>query len=151
MINKPLFGKLTLCNQRGISLIEVMVAMVVITIGFTSVTLLQMRSLQASHSSYQQSLAAVQAGDLVESLWANACVIDEAGVLTDIEETWQEAHEDNDMMPNWEGSIEPLSTNATYEISIAWDDRLDSGNRRTYTYIARIPSVTCDAVTGANP
>lgn len=141
----------TFTNQKGISLIEVMVAMVVITIGFTSVTLLQLRSLQASHSSYQQSLAAVQAGDLVESLWANACVIDVAGVLADVEEAWFDAHEGNDMMPNWDGSIVPLSTNAAYEITIEWDDRLDSENKRIYRYIARIPSMTCEAVSGANP
>ena len=134
-------------SQKGISLIEVMVAMVVIAVGFTSVTVLQMRSLQASHSSYQQSLAAVQAGDLVERLWAGVCVLDDADIRADILSEWTGAHSINTLMPGWTGSMNFVPATFTYNITISWTDRLDA-DTRTFNYAARIPVTACDVAAG---
>lgn len=56
-------------SQSGLSLIEVMVALVVLSIGLLGIALLQMRALQSTHAAYQATLASIMATDAEERLW----------------------------------------------------------------------------------
>jgi type IV pilus modification protein PilV len=122
---------MTICDyaksrQQGISLIEALIAMVVLSVGLLSVAALQTRALQASHLSYQRSIAVSQANDAVERLWAGICQIfrqtdeqkdnllfppieDIKENLKIIEEDWQSVHKNkmivDTMAENWDGSI----------------------------------------------
>ena len=60
-----------LSYSMGFTLIEVLIALVVISIGLLGLLTLQIRSLHASHSAYLTSVASVQAMDLEERIRAN--------------------------------------------------------------------------------
>lgn len=62
---------------RGASLIEVMIALVVVSIGMLGIAAAQMKSLQSSRSSYAASIAAVRAADFGERLWGVLCAFKE--------------------------------------------------------------------------
>lgn len=55
--------------NRGFSLIEVIIALLVISIGLAGIAGLHLFSLRTAHSSYQSTLASVIALDLEERLW----------------------------------------------------------------------------------
>ncbi len=55
--------------QKGISLIEVMIALVVISIGLIGMAAMQMNTLQFVHSAHYRSMATTVALDLEERLW----------------------------------------------------------------------------------
>jgi type IV pilus assembly protein PilV len=57
----------------GFSLLEVLVTVLITSIGLLSLAALQARALQDSHSSFQRTVTVVQANDLVERLWAARC------------------------------------------------------------------------------
>lgn len=55
--------------QRGFTLLEVLVAIVVLALGLLGLAALQMNGLQSAHSSYQRSVATLSAQDAAERLW----------------------------------------------------------------------------------
>lgn len=55
-------------NQRGVGLIEVLVALVVLSTALLALALLQARSLQFNHASYLESQSNVYAYDLLERI-----------------------------------------------------------------------------------
>jgi type IV pilus assembly protein PilV len=63
-------------NQAGFNLIEVMIALVVISIGLLGLAILQMTSLQQNQSAYYRSQATLLAYDITDRMRAN---IDEVG------------------------------------------------------------------------
>lgn len=54
---------------RGLSLIEVLIALLVLSIGLVGMASLQLTSLKSAHSSYYRSLASAAALDTEERLW----------------------------------------------------------------------------------
>ncbi|MBA4253172.1 MAG: type IV pilus modification protein PilV [Pseudomonadota bacterium] len=65
-------------RAAGFTLIEILVALVILSIGLLGVAGLQLRSLQTSHSSFERSIATLQARDLVERMWANEGILYDA-------------------------------------------------------------------------
>lgn len=57
--------------QRGATMIEVLVAVVVLAIGLLGMALLQITSVQSNHSAYYRSQATVLASDLADRMRAN--------------------------------------------------------------------------------
>ncbi len=55
--------------QKGFTLIEVMIALAVLTIGLTGLAAMQLTSLQYVHSSHFRSMASTIAMDFEERLW----------------------------------------------------------------------------------
>lgn len=64
-------------GQRGFNLIEVMIAVVVLSLGLLGVAGLQLSSVRNTQGSFQRSLAAVYMNDMAERIYANT-----PGVLT---------------------------------------------------------------------
>nr|WP_256835895.1 type IV pilus modification protein PilV [Pseudomonas oleovorans] len=60
-----------LYGQRGFTLIEVMVALVVLAIGLLGMATLMMQSMQSSESAYSRSQATILAYDILERMRAN--------------------------------------------------------------------------------
>ncbi len=60
--------------QRGATLIEVMVAMIVLAIGILGIAALQTTSVQANYSSYYRSQATLMAADITDRMRANRTV-----------------------------------------------------------------------------
>src|ERR1700722_10857163 len=69
MLMKPI--NTTRLLERGFSLIEVMVAVVIICIGLLGIAKLQAMSLSNSTMSRQRAIAAIQAASLASSMHAN--------------------------------------------------------------------------------
>jgi type IV pilus assembly protein PilV len=57
------------CNAAGFTLIEVMIALAVLTIGLTGLAAMQLSAMQYSHSSHYRSMASTIALDFEERLW----------------------------------------------------------------------------------
>lgn len=57
--------------QRGITLVEVLVTLVVLSIGLLGIAMLQMNSLNANHSAYMRSQAVNLAYDMTDRMRAN--------------------------------------------------------------------------------
>ena len=58
-------------NQRGTTLIEVLVAIVVLAVGLLGMALLQITSVQSNHSAYYRSQVTILASDLADRMRAN--------------------------------------------------------------------------------
>ena len=69
-------------QQRGLTLIEVLIALLVLSIGLAGIAALHLTALRNVHSSYYTSIASSAALDLEERLWLAASGLEE-GCLTD--------------------------------------------------------------------
>ncbi|MCG5534691.1 type IV pilus modification protein PilV [Ectothiorhodospira mobilis] len=58
--------------QRGFSLIEALVALLVLSVGLLGLAALQLSALKGAHSAYQRTLASIAARDAQERLWMAA-------------------------------------------------------------------------------
>ena len=58
--------------QRGVTLIEALVTLFVLSVGLVGIAALHLNSMQNAHSSYYRSLASVIALDFEERLWITA-------------------------------------------------------------------------------
>ncbi|ANB01448.1 type IV pilus modification protein PilV [Ectothiorhodospira sp. BSL-9] len=67
--------------QSGFSLIEALVALLVLSVGLLGLAGLQLLGMQSSHSAYQRTVASVIATDAGERLWIK--LAEEGGALTE--------------------------------------------------------------------
>ena len=141
----------TRAHQRGVSLIEALITAVILAVGLLSVAAMQAKALQVSHTSYQRSVAVVQAQDAVERLWAGICVLNDSDALDQIETDWKNAHKGTDGMV-WiaEGDtgvatdtgsrIVPNGNGSGFDIFVVWRDaRLDTDST-TFEYSTILPN-----------
>ncbi|MFP3341737.1 prepilin-type N-terminal cleavage/methylation domain-containing protein [Vreelandella aquamarina] len=57
-------------RQQGFSLVEALVALVILSLGVISVAAMQFKAIQSANNGYQQSLVSVAALDAQERIWA---------------------------------------------------------------------------------
>ncbi len=77
LLSKPVNRR---CLQQGVSLIEAMIALIVLSIGLLGVLLLQTKGLSSSQESIHRQTASLLASDLLERIEANkAAVINASG------------------------------------------------------------------------
>ncbi|EHJ94944.1 type IV pilus modification protein PilV [Vreelandella boliviensis] len=92
-------------SQRGFSLIEALIALVVLSIGLIGVAAMQLKALQSANAGYQRSLASVAAVDAQERLWAALTTLNPGETCEDIdssavEDAWKDDwFKDNDQNP----------------------------------------------------
>ncbi len=130
-------------RQSGFSLVEVMVTLLVLSIGLLGIAALQVVALQSSSTSLHRSIAVIQANDLVERLWANVCDLDDVDRREDIEDAWNTAHA---------GSIpgrnvpDPVFNAGLYQIDIGWDETRVGGGPQNFVFFTRFPALpACDS------
>ena len=132
-------------RQSGFSLIEVMITMLVMAIGLLGLAALQLKSVQFSQASLQQSLAAMQATDMAERLWSNLCVLPDAAATAELIEQWQAEHAL--AMPQWKGQVTRHDAK-NYTIQVSWQDPKAPANkaaaRETLAHRVELPTGACE-------
>ncbi|WP_240525256.1 MULTISPECIES: type IV pilus modification PilV family protein [Halomonadaceae] len=80
-------------QQGGFSLVEALVALVVLSLGLISIAAMQLKALQAVQRGYQQTLVSVAALDAQERVWAATRHAEGCQdiPLAEIERAWQTA------------------------------------------------------------
>jgi type IV pilus assembly protein PilV len=75
-MNKAVIYKLNKSRNSGFTLVEIMVTLVIISIGMLGLSKLQLTSLRYNQNAYQRSIATQLAYDLANRMRANAIAID---------------------------------------------------------------------------
>lgn len=137
-------------KNTGFTLIEVLVALLVLSVGLLGVAAMQLKALQSSHVAYQRSVATLAAQDAVDRLWrataegGGGCLL---GTAVDVIET--------EFVSNWgaelPGLADPIQPDTTpgcrFVIDVRWvDERFEGetdagGDNAVFTlkYRTRVP------------
>lgn len=122
-------------HQEGATLIEVLIAIVVLSIGLLGLAGLQVTSVQSNHSAYQRSQATLLAYDLTDRMRANrtealtnAYLVDfptssSSNAVTGTQAAKDKAEWLNNLarnLPNGTGKVEKTGNLIT--IQVRWDD-----------------------------
>lgn len=101
-------------RNAGLSLVEVLIALLVLSIGLVGMAALHLNSLQSAHSSYYRSIASTIVLDFEERLWLALAESDAAGcpdaafvqsVRDQLNNDWNRVKPDN---PDWQWSSASL-------------------------------------------
>ena len=120
--------------SQGFSLLEVLIAVLVIAFGLLGMAALQLKTVQNSHSAFQRTLASVIAMDASERLWINLGD-SPAKTAATIQTEWLAA---------WNGALPAAGTASSIEdlggckwrVSVRWqENRLaDTNAVETFVY-----------------
>lgn len=135
----------------GFTLIEVLIAVLVVSIGLLALAGLQMKAMTTAHSSYMRSVAAIQATDLVERAWADICVLtgekasNPNAVFNLIVSSWAAAN--SELLPEWNSTASLDFDSGQLDIVVSWTEpRLAGGTAtETFSYTTRLPRLLCGA------
>lgn len=135
-------------RQRGLSMIEVLVAIVVISLGLLGMAGLQAAGLRSSHSALHRAQAAQLANDMAERVRANLGQATSYGLTladsgpscagvcgTDITDWLARLR----TLPAGDGAIAVDTANEVVTITVQWDDsRAGGAAAATHTLVTRL-------------
>ncbi|WP_240724632.1 type IV pilus modification protein PilV [Halomonas borealis] len=130
-------------SSRGFTLIEALVALLVLSIGLLGIAAMQLKSLQGAHAAYQRSIASLAAQDAQERLWAGLA---ESGSLTCPAEgevngpagTWHAQWET--FLPGLDPAPLESSGECEFDLTLTWEDERFAGEAApALTYTIRLP------------
>ncbi|PMR70975.1 type IV pilus modification protein PilV [Halomonas heilongjiangensis] len=128
-------------SSQGFTLLEALIAVLVLSLGLLGVAAMQLKAMQSAHVAYQRSVATLAAQDAVERLWvALGKSGGECPSADDIDDI-------NDWGTVWGvylgglGVDSPvMATGCEYTVTVAWDDaRFDGEDVSSLVYVVRLP------------
>lgn len=129
-------------SDRGFSMIEVLVTLVLLAFGLLGLAALQMKTLQSSHSAYQRGIANIVASDTVEMLWANiaaAAPLTTAQIQALAIQRWTQTENNQVTLPGVNiAIIEPAAGDTLYTVQVSWDETRFDDESTTFTYSFRL-------------
>ncbi len=130
-------------HPTGMTLIEVMVALLVLSIGLVGVAALTISSVTSAHSAYYRTLASAMAVDAEERMWINFAESNDIDItLGTVESDWND--EWATLLPGLDASLNLAESSSTFwrdvDILITWDEgRFDEDQaKESFGYRARI-------------
>ncbi|QTF92463.1 type IV pilus modification protein PilV [Halomonas sp. BM-2019] len=130
-------------RQKGFTLIEALVALLVLSIGLLGVAAMQLNALQGAHAAYQRSIASLAAQDAQERLWAELAAKDaleclNSGEVSSVLSGWIGSGW-SEFLPGFtQSSISPAS-GCEFSINVRWEDRRFGGDFENFSYMVRLP------------
>ncbi|WP_444989463.1 type IV pilus modification protein PilV [Halomonas mongoliensis] len=139
-----------LIRAKGFTLLEALIALLVLSIGMLGVAAMQLKALQGAHAAYQRSIASLAAQDAQERLWAE--MADKGGLECP---TWSSAQSFGGVSwhDTWEEYLPELVEEAVvpaaspnvgceFTISVSWSEGRFSGESPPdFVYSVRLPGV----------
>lgn len=136
---------------KGFTLIEVLVALLVLAIGLVGIAALQLNGLRNAHSSYYASIASSVALDFEERLWLAMADVgagcldadDIDDILSDLEGAWGTGAAGTVTIPalgvSRDGfSVDPSSSWIEASITVRWEDNRFGQPAEQFPYTARV-------------
>ncbi|MCE8039018.1 type IV pilus modification protein PilV [Halomonas sp. MCCC 1A11062] len=130
--------------QSGFTLLEALIAVLVLSIGLLGVAAMQLRALQSAHMGYQRAVVSLAAIDAQERAWAGLASNGACPAAGDIQGGW---------LGQWFGTGRVLTNDASnvgsgasdceYIVSISWqEDRYSDGESGdAFVYQFRLPEL----------
>ncbi|MGQ0332787.1 prepilin-type N-terminal cleavage/methylation domain-containing protein [Halomonas elongata] len=123
--------------QQAFTLLEALVALLVLSVGLLGMASVQLESLRGAHVGYQRGLASLAAQDAVELLWSRL----EAGRCPGLgaeEADWEARWRAR--IPGLQGRVEPAGDDCTYVVTLEWQaSRLADEGETSFVYTTRLP------------
>lgn len=128
--------------QSGFTLLEALIALLVLSIGMLGVAAMQLKALQGAHAAYQRSIASLAAQDAQERLWASLAqsedlVCPSESVVNGEDEAW-------DLV--WSAFLPGLGADpieglddCEFRVSVVWSEQRFGGTQETFSYFIRLP------------
>ncbi len=133
-------------KNRGLTLIEIMIAVFVLSVGLLGLAGLQITGLKNNHSSQMRTEATIQANNILERMRINRAVALAGGydiALTDAAPSGSDLVQQDlnqwltelaSNLPSGDGSIQTNLATGVTVITIQWDDSKGTGGSSTQTF-----------------
>ncbi|WP_404299044.1 prepilin-type N-terminal cleavage/methylation domain-containing protein [Halomonas sp.] len=138
--------------QAGFTLLEVLIALLILSFGLIGISLLQVKSLHGVHHAYLGSVANMAARDVKEQLWAKKIEMlrdtpVDATLCPAADASKLEVSGWTNKLPDGEILVTSLETPCEYVVEVRWiDSRLNTdevqGAYTTYQYYVSIPTAS---------
>ena len=136
------------CSRRpkGFTLVEALVALLVLSIGLLGGAGMQLKALQSAHAGYQRSVATLAAVDAQEQTWAKLATLNtcpDGSKISSVSDVWKEQWfgSGKAMSDAGNSDIEETGT-CEYKVTVNWEEnRLEAGNG-SFEYFYRLPNLS---------
>jgi type IV pilus assembly protein PilV len=138
-------------KARGFTLIEVLIAVLIMSIGLLSLALTQGNSMRNTHSSYLRTQATLMSDDILDSIRANRANAEngdyDIAIGVPVSGSGTMALDDLTawkgnlaaMLPAGDGSIARDAPSGEFTVIVQWKDRDDAATENTQFQMTTIP------------
>ena len=134
----------TRTQQTGFTLVEALIALLVLSIGLLGVAAMQLRALQSAHMGYQRAVVSLAAIDAQERAWAGLASNGACPAAGDIQGDWLgQWFGTGRVLLNDGSSLTNGSSACEYTVSLEWlEERYSTGESGdAFVYQFRLPEL----------